>query len=409
LLAIHLANVLLVYRLVRALVKIQGATGAYTVPFLTALIFGTWSRSTLCVQWVASNMDLLGALFSLLTFNLYFDNREAPQYARFQTPLMVGSFFLALRTKEITIVVPAIILLYELVRTCHGAGNWRQALRQAAITRDAVVLGAIMVGYGLFIFTMASKGFTARSDNPYFYSLTPSVVLANLAKYMVLFADFQNPSLVFTRLHAAGMMVVVATGLLAAFALYRAIRRVELRLAGCMLACAVALAPVLPMKNMQHMLYLYLPSVFLALLMAVVADHAIRHLGRNRMLQAGALCALAVGILALAVSPIARSMREWWMSTSMRDQVAIKDLQHILHPGMQGPIHVANAGAGYNVFSPYGPGTINRILLDDPEVETFVDGRPIDRSRPFISLSYDRASGHVRLLEQGDAPGAGGP
>ena len=110
----HLTNTLL-----HILVAILGFFLIYTLSqkkfllsYLPALLFLVHPLQTEAITYIAGRADPLSSVFALLTLIFYvnFRNKNNKKYLFFS----VGTFLLALLTKEQSILLPALVLLVEL-------------------------------------------------------------------------------------------------------------------------------------------------------------------------------------------------------------------------------------------------------------------------------------------------------
>lgn len=114
---LHVASTLLVYLVAPALGA--GGSGA----FLASAVFGLHPIHTESVAWIAGRTDVIATALLLLSLLLY---ARAPG-RRSRGALL--AFALALLAKEIALVFPALLLLYE---SLFDPPAWRERLRRAA-------------------------------------------------------------------------------------------------------------------------------------------------------------------------------------------------------------------------------------------------------------------------------------
>ncbi len=106
-LLLHVIVVLLVFALARRLLKNDVAA------LFTGLLFAVLPSHTECVSWISGRTDLMAAAFGFASFILYLkyvDCRKWPQFA-----LSVVLFVLAVLSKEIAMVLPAMMVLHALI------------------------------------------------------------------------------------------------------------------------------------------------------------------------------------------------------------------------------------------------------------------------------------------------------
>jgi len=124
----HLTNTLL-----HILVAILGFFLIYTLSrkkfllsYLPALLFLVHPLQTEAITYIAGRADPLSSVFALLTLIFYvnFRKKNNKKYLFFS----VGTFLLALLTKEQSILLPALVLLVE-VCFFSNKDNWRQNIK----------------------------------------------------------------------------------------------------------------------------------------------------------------------------------------------------------------------------------------------------------------------------------------
>ena len=145
----HIAAVGLAYQLARML--LQDASAAA----IAALIFAVHPTKVESVAWIAGAAEPLQAVFVFATLIAYIHARNRP---RRQWPWLAASaacLAAALLTKETSIVVPAIVIAYEVIlpRSHQQNPGWRQVLLCLAplffvVAAFVVVRTAVLHGFG---------------------------------------------------------------------------------------------------------------------------------------------------------------------------------------------------------------------------------------------------------------------
>ncbi|MHB8882071.1 MAG: tetratricopeptide repeat protein [Thermodesulfovibrionales bacterium] len=107
---LHLGNSILVFFLIRKLFTDMHKT---LYPLLGALVFAVHPVHVESVAWIGGSVDLLGTLFFLFSFLFYviMDDRHAPGYL-----ILSALFFVfSLLSKEVALVLPAVLVVYDYV------------------------------------------------------------------------------------------------------------------------------------------------------------------------------------------------------------------------------------------------------------------------------------------------------
>jgi hypothetical protein len=401
LLLLHLFNTWLLYRLavkLTAQVSGDGDRFAY-LPFLAAGIFGLWPRSTFCVQWLAGIFDLLGATFTLLVFNLYVNYRTSSQYRVFNALLAVLLYYAGLRVKEMLIVIPVLLLGYDIFCRIHGPEDGWGALKKYRPSLLAATLLGLMAAYYLYFIRLnTGAALVNTASSPYYYSLHPAVIGTNLLRYFAIYFDYTNFAYGFISFSAPAIagLIFLAAFLLAG--IVQAARGGRPVLLALLFALVISLAPVLPLKNMQHMLYWYIPAIFLSLILSVAFNALVERLTRSAYLRMAANVGALALVLALNWSAPVVAFRRDWSSQTLRNQTTLADLKKLQGIAQGTVFYVQGATDVLNAFY-YGPGAVNQLVFNDETIRTVLNPKQVTRTGPYVVLNYDVPSGHIERAE----------
>lgn len=386
LLFIHLVNSTLVYQLGRTirLVFRERDSASRSFPACAAIVFAAWPVSvSIPTSWDAAIFDLLACTFSVCTLLFYFRLRQ-PRYSIYDTVIMCTFYILALRTKEMAVVVPFIAALFELLARPKQV-KWSVWFREARVVRFAL-LAVPTLFYGASIITARARcPALVTPGNPYFLSFQPRDVLVNILKYIVLYWDvFQAKPRPVIPYGAGWIFVAFFTVVLAGAIYLRVTRRTSLP-AVLLLAALFQLLPVLPMREMQHRLYLYLPSVFMSLGTGAVLVRAVRALTRSSLSRT-ALSAIgiviSISLVAVASAGGMRTYRKWWCEIG-RMNLHVASAFIAMPPSAAGKlitvVNVPPEVLGVGILSA-GEGDFLRYLYHDPavRVKLLTRGEPYD-------------------------------
>ncbi|MEZ5354454.1 MAG: hypothetical protein R2762_17595 [Bryobacteraceae bacterium] len=228
LLGLHVWNAVLVFLLARRW------TNGTAAAFGAAVVFGNWAASITAFTWLAAIFDLLGCTLVLGSVLAYMH----PGW-RWRVASAV-LFFIALRTKEFAIVVPAILALWEVSR--NGWGDALPILRRLALS---IAIAAIVGAKYLWLVT---HGDVLKPGDVYTPVFTMAVFADCLGQYLRLLLG----------LASGGAGAIAAVLMAAAVAAARRQWTVVVALSSFVLL----LLPVLFLPKRISPLYLYAPSAF---------------------------------------------------------------------------------------------------------------------------------------------------
>ncbi|MBX3725709.1 MAG: hypothetical protein KF823_07295 [Xanthomonadales bacterium] len=196
-LAIHLVNALLVFLLVRRLLRLD--TGRRWGPWAALLLAAAWAAHPLQVStvlYVVQRMEMLAALFMLLALVAYLRGRQDQIAGRRGWPwLGVAACWsgLAVLAKESAVVLPLLLFAVEaLLLRFRSAGGVSAALRGAWLA--VLAAGFVVFAFWLLPRFGAAEGFAIRDYDGYQRVLTQMRVLPGYLLWSVLplpgFLDF---------------------------------------------------------------------------------------------------------------------------------------------------------------------------------------------------------------------------
>lgn len=299
----HLLATALVYFLVLRVVRDRLTAG------ISALIFGLHPVHIEAVAWIAGVTEPLHAVFFIGAFLCYLKRRDNPERGRAWLSLSLILYLLAMFEKETGVVLPLVICAYEWI---YGARSGGQTGGRMIFDRARRAIWLAIPYFVLIIPYMAAR-FLALKAFRYIFSPMPVKELLFTWPSLIWFwikhllapvglgtfyelRTVAHPN--FSNFALPAVAVVVTAGLL-----WWSARRS----AAAAFATAWLVLPLIPLLDLRvfarndfaHDRYLYLPSVGLAMIVAM----GIRRLaiGRSRLLGYPAAQLVASLLLALAV------------------------------------------------------------------------------------------------------------
>lgn len=319
-LLLFIAVTLLVQRLAAALYSRFIKSGqASLAPFITALLFAVHPLRSEVVAWITQRNTLLATLFLLLATILFL---------RWQAENRIGllvfsslCFFLALLAKATVVVLPLLLALLLLVRKegeTRTPAEWLALIPFIVIAAAGAALHLVIAGRSTVIasthFGSIQERLAVALQIPFFYlkqTLLPTAISA-------FYVDGFSRSLASPGSLAAALALVVI--LTACWVLRQ-------RLPELALGFGWFIISLLPVSNLFATSpviadrYLFLPSVGLAFVIAVLMERLLR--GNGRLLCVAAVVALPLGVMTVAQNRVWHDDISLWRATAGRSpQVA---------------------------------------------------------------------------------------
>jgi len=266
---IHLANSILVFYLLLALIKRPA------VPFFTALLFLVHPVQTESVAYIAGRADLLAALFILLAVIFSLDGRKI-----FRLFISMVFFLLALSAKEAAIILPLLIIVSQIMRRKISGPADNDKLSPSGWYYAILILVALI--YAAVRYVIIRAGAASVSSNPYsFYErfLTGLEVILLYLKVFIFPIHLRMERVVFPVTALFSPVVMIASVILSGIAIgaVRAYRRSPIIFFG-IAWFFVALLPYMnwfPLNAEMAEHWLYLPSIGFLLLFGLFSEKII--------------------------------------------------------------------------------------------------------------------------------------
>lgn len=372
---IHLINTYLVYQAAKTLLEDFGASETELSPIFAAALFGAYPQSVMAPQWISAVFDMLCSLFFLFAMYFFLKKDKNENYAAFYGILVLINYILSIRSKEMSLLLPLVFVMFDLVQ--RKDRGWKKRISR---TTWCCLFWMAVVCAKLFSFPAIENGAYKQG-----YSLIQ--IFRNFWRYIGLYADVFTAPMMYSPYSPLiaklpGTVLIVA---LILYAFWSAKNRKWLPLLS-LLSGGLLLTPVLTMGEMQHKLYLYIPSIFLAIAFSAVLSAGSTFCKKN---FSGIVLTAILMIALLNYLPGPQNFRASWCSTTKQDA---RQLGQIYRLGDLPPycnIYVRGATEEYNVIYPYGPGNSVKVLYgrDDIRCEA-VDEFPAEPIRPYVFWDY---------------------
>lgn len=397
-LVMHIASAILLYQITTTVLRtLKPKTSNYKIiGLVTALVFVVWPKSLMAVQWNSAIFDLLGTFIALIIFRLYLWHPARPKIQTLNTIILLLLFFVSLRTKEMFIVIPIILLGYELIKA-KKIDKKLIRLLNPVITGQVVIAALYLMA---LIILKTNNNIVNDPTSPYFVSFAPAVIFENLFRYIFLYFNYGSVEFSFVSYNSKSLFLAIAF-LLSLLVL--AIKNKKSAKSTIITAVLfpISLLTVLPLKNTQHNLYLYFPSIFLSFAISALTVSSIKIFIKSINIQKylAIFIVLVIGYV-LINSRSLELYRNFWYSVAENNQKTYQSIQKISPPKKNSTIYVQNVNDAINSFI-QGHGAVFWFSYNDPSLKMILNPTTIDRDQPnYLILNYD--DGNVTEFERRD-------
>jgi tetratricopeptide (TPR) repeat protein len=299
-LAIHVLSALALFGVVRRTfagpaLRARFGGEAPWIATAVALLWVVHPLTSESVDYTIQRTELLMGLFFLLTFYFSIRGFESPQRWGWRVAAL-GAFALGICSKEVIVVAPAVVFVYDWL---FDSTSFSDALRRhwrlyagfvAVLTLYVLLVGTPLRG--------ALGGLSGRAVAPWNYALTQSGVILHYLRLGLwpapLVGDYNGWPIATSVWSVLPFLAVVVA--LVALTLWGLARRQKLAFLGVWFF--FILAPTSSFKPMPLEVAaerrMYLPLAAVVVLLVLVADALLRHLGAPRGAGVAVVAVLAV-------------------------------------------------------------------------------------------------------------------
>jgi protein O-mannosyl-transferase len=293
------------------------------IAFVSALYFGLHSGHIESVAWISGSTDLLACFGMLASLLLWWRPVEARSLLLFLFSLLF--YFLALLSKEVSIVFPGVIFTYAWLFPAAPSGNVETPRRSIANSFRETIPFALTASLFLLLRDLAVyaphavntpfsfRSFVASAPSLLFFYFRHLIWPARLSLFYSLY-----PSQSFGW-HSFWLPLVIVASLLALF-IYLAYRWHDRSALAAFAWLLFPLAPVLFVSffspnDIVHDRYLYIPSIGAALFLAIALRAMV---SAGRLTPRSLLLPISAALALMAASTVVQS-RPWKDDLSLYD------------------------------------------------------------------------------------------
>ena len=338
---------------------------------LISLIFLSWPKLNIPAEWISAIFDLLGLTISLLYLLLHF-SQWAEVRKKASLLLRIVILILMARTKESTLMIPLAAAAFDYFNHFLSEKKGRSALI-IVFSRNIlpVSISIFYVAYLKYLQIQNPMGFMG-ADHPYLSSLSPIILFKNIFKYLYLFFNLNDWGSAYSAYRLDGLIILsIAVGLFGLLSLFTIKDRTRYSGLFTLSLFILALLPVLPLVNMQHKLYLYIPSIFIFIGLLLQLENLINsHLVSENKVLASLIFAMFLLFLNNNFSETRRQQINWSLAKGAEQLKVFETLQKIEIPADAKNILISNT-PDYNIFM-NGSGDVLRLLSKRRDLKVII-------------------------------------
>ena len=380
LLIIHIANCIMLYFLSIKMFKFNKLQS-----FIISLIFGVYPTSIMAFTWEAAIFDLLGCTITLICLLLFYNSLKTNNKILkiIYNILLIIMYYLGLRTKEMLIALPCVMFIYLIWKNIYTEKcNIKDFIKK---NKTILILLLIMILYFAYSRILnANSNITNTIDSPYYYSFSIISIVTNLFRYIYLYFDLKYTALTFSNVDVFKYSITsLFFILIVIYSIYLLVHK-KPRLIFIGVCFIAMILPVLPMSNMQHILYLYIPSMFIAMIIIDVLEN----LGFKISPKKAAVIICILFICNQSTGII--NFRNWWFEMTSQDKKTynylVSEKNEFINKNTVNIINV-DTSKYYSYF--YGPGAIINVALNKFDIVTHINPEKYNNDSVIIDCAEE--------------------
>jgi protein O-mannosyl-transferase len=287
-LLLHSLITILIYLITKALTK------KTNIPLITSLIFAVHPIHTGRVTNITASFDMLGILFMLLSLYLYMISRKEGSKEKHSknkiTIIYISSIctaILALLSSEEAIILPLIIILYELCFNNYNKNNIRDIIK---IILPFAIIDILYIILRFFILNIGARTTEYIGGNIYFTVLTMSKVIIKYITLLVaplnltLYHNIQIPTSILN-LKVIVSIAIIATLITITIKSYK-YNKIITFIISWFFITLIPFSNILPLRIIMAERYLYLPSFAFCLLIGILINqiYNLKQINRSKLM-----------------------------------------------------------------------------------------------------------------------------
>jgi len=238
------------------------------IPLYSSLIFISWPVHFIALSWNSAIYDILGTTLALSV--IYIFKSKISSLSVINILIITTVYYITLRTKETFIILPFIILIFELPRL-------KKISRQKAFQLISIHCLAIIYFLKLFSLKQFNPEFTYPT-HPRFISVNPVDITNSLItqlNFFILNRKLILVSLILIFTYVLFRLAKIKSGLILLLLIFVSI--------------ILSFSLILPLKNAQMVWYTYFPSIFISIFIGTQINFIFNKSKLIRILKFGLL------------------------------------------------------------------------------------------------------------------------
>lgn len=307
-------------------------------------------------------------------------------------------YILAMRSKEATVFLPIIFLLFALYSDWYNSSELKRKLSWCD-------MGLLLY---MTVYIVRLFSFPNWEGTEYEQSFSPLFIMKGIINYVRLYFGLDDSNFsydlenYYTKLGNVGVVLLIIF-LIAGIIFFCANRKSRPLIAGIFLMfimTGLAIAPVLTLER-QHQLYIYYPAIFLSVIWGILL-YGTMHLlkGKINNIQnvfLGLLFCVGCLLVMINYTGSARILHNMVLLIGQESKSAVKDIEAIERVPTGANVYIEGASDSYSVlFGGYG--AIVNILYNDNTINVVLSDSTERYEEPYVLWNYEK--GHITERER---------
>lgn len=356
------------------------------IAFYSGIIFGLWPTSTMAFLSDSSILDLLIGLFSVLILNIFIILDNKPKKIKFlYSGLIIVLYYLGLKSKETIIILPLILLMYEILKSIKYKKN--------KVSFLTIILNIITVLCLKIILSLKAANVIFDIKNSHHQTFKTINLIKSFCKYIILYFDINNSSFTYTKISFISLFFISIIILFILYYIFIKKGSYKYQIVWIVGNIVVVLIPVL-FNSEQYRLYLYFPSVFLSIIFALFFENIIKIIKLKMKYD---IFIVLVFLIIVNFFDGGKGFRNYWKHLSTRNYNSYKALEKLnISENSISNFYIDNVISENNIFS-HSSDSILKILYGQNINVEINSKQNYDLTKEYMYLSYNNLNGDIKI------------
>ena len=315
-------------------------------------------------------------------------NDETKERKFLYSVLIIILYCLGIRSKNIIIILPLILLMYEILKSIK--------YKKIKISFLTIVLNIITALYLKITLSLKVTDTVFDIKNSHYQSFKIINLVKNFCKYVVLYFDINNSSFTYMKFSYISLFFILVIALFLIYCIFIKKENYKYQIIWIVGSIVVVFIPILFSSN-QHRLYLYFPSVFLSIIFALFFKNIFKIV---RLKEKYGILIVSLFLIIINFFNGGQGFRNYWKYLSVKNYNSYSALKKLnISENSVSNFYVDNVISEDNIFN-YSSDSVLKILYGQNINVGINSKQNYNSKQEYVHFDYNNLNGDIKLKKE---------